>query len=92
MATQEITVDAFSTLCAECSDALASSDYKTAASKYAQAQAVHLGLLNSNISTAGDSVTRFQALSALQDAINFAMKMGGDQSQSRFITARFKHN
>lgn len=92
MATQEITVDAFATLCAECSDALADSDFKTAASKYAQAQAVHLGLLNSSVSTAGDSITRFQALSALRDAIEFAMKMGADASTSRFVTVRVKHN
>jgi len=92
MATQEITVDAFQTLCAEVADALASEDWKAAASKYAQAQAVHLGLLNSTVSTSGDSVTRFQALSALKEAIDYAMRLGATDTGSRFVTIWTKHN
>ena len=91
MATQVISPAAFATLCAEVADAIAAGNYATAASKYAQAQAVHLGLLNSTISTQADSISRFQSLSALREAIKFASELNADEDESRFIIARTKH-
>ena len=88
MVTQEITVDAFQTLCAECADELASSNFVAASLKYAQATAVHLGLLNLHISTADESVTRMNSLKDLREAIEFAQKFGTDEDDGRFIKTK----
>ena len=44
MATTEITETAFQTACAECADAIAASDWATARTKYAVAEAINAGL------------------------------------------------
>lgn len=85
MATQKISVEAFRLLCAECADSLASSDYKTAWSKYAQAQAVLSGLLTISTSSGQDSVSWIQSLRELGDAIKIASQTGVDSDDSRFI-------
>ena len=85
MPTQKISIAAYETLCAEIADALAGSDFKAALSKWAQAQAVLNGLLNSSISTGNDSVTRVQSLRDLGDAIRLAMQAGANQDHSRFM-------
>lgn len=91
MATQSININAFQTLCAECSDAIADEDWKTAYSKYAQAEAVNAAL-ELEVSGQGSSVTRRQALSGLKTAIdtaNAAVSRASDKG--RFINTKMRH-
>ena len=69
MATQATTVDGFQLLLAECSDAIAAEDWKTAYSKYAQAEAVHAAL-EKDISDGAASITRRDTLDGLMKALD----------------------
>lgn len=91
MATQAISQAAFQLLCAEVAGALASSDYKTASSKYAQAVAVDTGLNIASISTPSESIARKSSLSDLRAAIQFARDSGDDEDDGRFVTMRTRH-
>lgn len=71
MATQSISVAAFQELLADCADAIASGNWSTAKSKYAQAEAVNMAL-DLTVSHADTSTTRRTSLEKLNAAIDAA--------------------
>jgi hypothetical protein len=92
MATQATTVDAFKTLCAEIADAIAASDWATATSKYAQAEAVNCAL-ELEVERNGSRVRRRDALAGLKVAIATASTVVSRASDdSRLISTRTRHN
>ena len=95
MATTQITVSAFQTLCAECADAINSGDWATATKKYAMAEAINVGLdvEITDAGAAGATVRRRESLAGLKTAIETAQKIVNQTSgQGGFINTRTRHN
>jgi aspartate aminotransferase-like enzyme len=71
MATQKISIAAFQELLADCADSIAARNWSTAISKYAQAEAVNMGL-DLVVTHAETSTTRRASLEKLKYAIDAA--------------------
>ena len=92
MATQEISVSAFQTLCAEVADAIAAGTWSTAWSKYGQAEAVNMAL-ELDVSTQGSSIRRRNSLDGLMKALEKSeAKAQRLADRDRMISPRIRHN
>lgn len=77
MATTQITVTAFKTCMAELADAVVDEDWNLAWKKYAQAQAIHLGLLNVAVEDEQTRMDRHKSLEAMRQALTSAQQATG---------------
>lgn len=90
MATTQITLVSFQTICAECADAIESGDWATAYQKYAKAAAVHAAL-EVQVSDQATSLRRHETLNGLQKALDAAKAAtSAGSGNSRFITTKTK--
>lgn len=88
MATQTITVDAFQTLMAEASDAIAAEDWKTAKSKLAQAEMVH-SALEYDITDGAAGIRRREALNGAWKAVEAVSSyIGRSNEKNRFYKTK----
>lgn len=86
-----VTVATFQAAIGSCHDAIASADYASARSYYAQAEAIHSGL-EFQASDAGAFLSRRSNLDGLRKAIEFAETEANRRtSLSRFVRTRTSH-
>lgn len=82
MPTLTITETSFQTACAECADALAASEFATARTKYAVAEAINAGLL-ARLTVGSVDKTRRERLVGLKEAIEFVSNQSTGRSDNR---------
>lgn len=70
MATTTITEASFQLACAECADAIDSSDWATARTKYAKAEVIHAGL-QAQAGHSGTFIRRRETLKGIREALEF---------------------
>lgn len=88
MPTTTITVSSFQTALAECADAIADEDWRTAKLKYAKAEAILCGLEQS-IGDGDANLTRRASLEKLNAAINAAKAEVSEQDNAQTTFADF---
>jgi len=88
MATQSTTETAFKLLLAECADAIATSSWATAYSKYAQAEAV-LASMPRSTSAAGSLTVFRENLVGVKNALDAAVAASKHSDNKRRIQVRF---
>lgn len=91
MATTQISVSSYQTICAEVADAIIAADWTTAWTKYAAAEAV-LAALEQQMGKDGEYLRRRETLKGLRDAIEMAeakVTRGADRRRFTVVQTAF---